>query len=472
MANEYLKFPTEEAQARLERYKYNDLLFEGRHFDAFSVKIKDPRYNRDYYALKYIVGNFAGLISKVCADMLFGEPASFSVDKGDQGWLEDLIFENQLHTQNYESALANSRHGDAVFKIRSGLLNPGDKDMTVIIEDISPQIYFPVLNSSNIRERPRQQELCWKVSISGKEYLRKEIHEPGLIRNELWLLDGDKVTVEVDIKLFDSTLLPTQKTNIERSLVVHVPNWRDGSRYFGYDDYSDLNSLFYGLNNRMTKTENILDKHSDPILALPEGVLDEEGNVKKEAFNMFEIPTGVGANPAKPEYITWNASLESSFKQIDKITELLYQFSETSPDVFGMGDNKAESGKALKLRMMRTIAKVSRKKLYYSHALKEVLFVAQEFARANKLKVRGNLIKKESIIPEIVWSDGLPIDDRETLENEQLRLEAGLTTLQDSLIRLDGLDEETAKKKVIEIQSENTVSIPSTVPKMSDEEST
>jgi len=115
----------------------------------------------------------------------------------------------------------------------------------------------------------------------------------------------------------------------------------------------------YAVNNRMTKNENILDKHSDPILALPEGVLDEQGNIRKDKLQLFTIPDNeMGSKPAKPEYITWDASLDNSFKQIDKLIEFLYMTSETSPAVFGMDkQGAAESGRALKLRLMRTIAK-------------------------------------------------------------------------------------------------------------------
>lgn len=469
-----LKFPYEDAKPRLERYTFNDKLFEGAHFHAFQQKIRDPRYNQHYEMLKYIVGNFAGLISKVCADMLFSEAPNFRVqDKSTQEWLDAFLFQNHLHVQNYESALANSRHGDAIYKLRVGKLNPGDEQMTVIAEDITPAIYFPTLNKGNMRADPAEKELAWVVDIAGKKYLRKEIHTPGKIVNQLFLLEKEVIKQEVSLDLLNEEgLTPEVDTKIKKSLIVHVPNWRDGSRYFGYDDYGDLVSQFYALNNRMTKTENILDKHSDPILALPEGVLDEKGEVKKEAFHMFEIPSDPGGgSPAKPEYIVWNASLDSSFKQVDKIIEMLYMFSETSPDAFGMNKNgQAESGRALKLRLMRTIAKVARKRLYYDMALKEVLHTAQLLAQAHNIGVYNQ--KKDSYdikvktaeIPEIEWQDGLPIDSREAVEEEQIRLESGNTTVTDSIMRLDRVDEDTAIKKVAAIKKETQINLPTSSP--------
>jgi hypothetical protein len=405
----------------------------------------------------------------VCADLLFSEPIKVKVDDGDQGFVDALVQQNKLHAQNYESALANSRHGDALFKIRMGKLNPGDKKPTVIIEDITPSIYFPTLDSNNARQIPEEQELAWKIKIGTKEYLRKEIHFPGRIENKLYLLEGEDIKAEVGLELLqDSEVKEVEITGIDKPLVIHIPNWRDGSRYFGYDDYSDLNSLFYAVNNRMTKTENILDKHSDPILALPQGVLDESGKVKKEAFNMFEIPDGGTGAQAKPEYIVWNASLESNFKHIEKLIEFLYMFSETSPDAFGMGKGQNDSGRALKLRLMRTIAKVARKRLYYDVALKEVLHTAQLFAKANSIGVydqkKGDYslkLKNEPVWPEIIWQDGLPIDDKEAIEEEQIRITTGNQSIVDSIMRLDNVDEDTAQLKAKEIKEESAVSLPS-----------
>lgn len=209
-----------------------------------------------------------------------------------------------------------------------------------------------------------------------------------------------------------------------------------------------------------------MDKHSDPILALPEGVLDEDGKVRKESFHMFEIPSDGVSNPAKPEYITWNASLDPAFKQIEKLVEFLYMFSETSPDAFGMGKGGTnESGRALRYKLMRTIAKVARKKLYYDAGIKQVLKVAQEFAKANKIPlVDGTILSKEPVVPEIIWNDGLPIDERENIENEEMRLASGTQTVVDAIKNIDNIDEEAAQQKTDAIKAENTVVVPTSAP--------
>jgi len=458
-----LEFPYKAHIARIERYRFNDKLFKGDQFDAFKLRVQNEHYNRDYSMLKYVVANFAGLISKVAADMLAGETNRYMVPEGDQDFMDALIQDNNIHTQLYESALANSRHGDAVFKLRVGKRHETDENATVIIEDITPSIYFPDIDPNNVRDVPDKQELAWKVVIGKEEYVRKEIHEPGKITNELWLLKDGKINQKADLKLLnDPGLEEVVETEVNDILLFHIPNWKDGSEYFGYDDYQDLISLFYAVNNRLTKTENILDKHSDPILALPEGVLDEQGNVKKEAFTMFEIPSQDVGSTAKPEYIVWNASLESSFSQVEKLVNMIYMFSETSPDAFGMGNNPTDSGRALKLRLMRTIAKVNRKRLYYDAVLKKMLYVAQELAKAHNVGVGpdNHKLSGEPAEVKIDWQDGVPIDSYEASQEEELRITSGTTSKKQAIMRLDKVDEETAEDTLAEIAEEDAISMP------------
>lgn len=465
-----LKFPYPDQEARMQRYQFNDDLFAGRHFDAFKLKIQNEHYNRDYAKLKYVVANFAGLISKLAADMLFGEPSKIKVPDGDQLFIDALVNANHLNVQNYESALGNSRHGDALYKLRVGKLNPGDTDSTVIIEDITPAIYFPHLDPSNVRAEPECKELAWKVNIDGQDYVRQELHYAGYIENKLFKLKDGQIQAAALLSLISPDLQPREETGINQSLLIHVPNWKDGSTHFGYDDYADLVTLFYAINNRMTKTENILDKHSDPILALPEGVLDEKGQVKKEAFHMFEIPSSdIGGTVTKPEYIVWNASLDSNFKHIDQLMDMLYMFSETTPDAFGMVKATgagAVSGRALKLKLVRTIAKINRKRLYYDAALKQVIYVAQLLAKKHNLKVDGVPLTKNPVYPEIDWQDGLPVDSLEAVTEEQLRIESGTTSKRQAIMRLDGVDEETALETLVEIKSEDAVAMPNGAPKI------
>lgn len=453
--------PTKEDVDRLANYEYFDRLFMGEHFEAFTIQVRDKQFNIAYGKLRYIKANFAGLLSRIIADMLFSEPIKIKV-KSNQEWVDAFVRENNLHVQLYESELTSSSLGDAVFKLRGGPRHPeNDKDeSTVILEQVSPRIYFPEVDPFNASGDPNRVIIAWKFKQGDKEYLRQEIHSYRKIENKVYLMNGKEVKAEVDPSTVGLTLEAQEDTKVDECLVVHVPNWRKSSTYFGVSDYYDLDALFYALNNRMTMIDNILDKHSDPILMVPPGVIDKDGKVNKKALGVIEYEEGT---TGEPKYIVWDASLENAFKEIEELVKLLFMTSEISPDILGMGQGQSDSGRALKFKLLRTIAKARRKRLYYDNAIKAIIYRAQLLAAAFNLKC-GGISPGKAEYPEIEWADGLPADDLEAAQVEQIRLDSGTTTTKDAIMRLDGVDEDVAEAKAKEVEEERRLELPAMDP--------
>jgi hypothetical protein len=443
-----LFFPDEASETRLRRYGVYERLLEGSHFTAYSP---DEEFLKRFQYLRFISCNFAGLISKVLADVLFGEKVDISSkDDKQQEFIDSLIVENSLITQFYESSLFNSARGDAVLRARVA-------DNQIIIEDINPAIYFPDLDR-NFRQEPDREVLAWKEYHDDKIYLLKEIHTSGLIEMEAYQMkskDDKEIVRKVPIKeynkLFGTDYKEKEDTGIESIPIVHIPNFRAKYEFWGTSDYHDLESLFMSVNNRMTSIDNILDKHGDPILAVPEGVLEEDGSVRKEKLGMIEVREGEG----KPEYIVWNANLESAFREIDELVKMIFLIGEISPDVVGIDSGKGavESGRALKLRMVRTLAKKNRKSLYYEQGIKKIVGIASEFANAGYKA--GNIAYKGDIIdPSVVFSDGVVDDKVEEISNETIKLEAGLTSQKKAIKEVQDLDDHDADALIKDIQKD------------------
>lgn len=455
-----LVFPKTIDKERLEKYKHYDTLYEGDHFAAFSVSAPGE-FSNQYKKLRYIVANFAGLMSRVVADMLFGESLTIDVkDKNTQIFIDGLVHQNDLINQLYESSIINSRRGFDVFKMRIGKRNPLDPNAKaeIIIEQVGAQIYYPQFDNKAARNITTQDVIATTFVQGGKTYLHKETHQPGQIVHEVFEYDpkqGKIISAEMPEEF---GFMPIEQTKISRSLIFAIPNYRDG-KFWGPSDYKDLESLFFALNNRLTKTDNILDKHSDPILAVPPGVIDEEGKVKKESLGMFEVDN---ENPGfnKPEYIVWNANLESAFTEIEKLIEMLFMFSEIAPATMGADkDGQAESGRALKFKLLSTIRKRNRKISYYDLAIKDMLLTAQELAKAWSIQIDG-VSPGQPERPTIQWGDGVINDETEQVENAAARIDAGISSRADEIARLDGLSPEEARKKVKEIDAETAPTLP------------
>lgn len=458
MAKDITKFPDESSFVRLRGYGVYEKLLEGNHYSAYISEMTE-KFSDKYKYLRYLSCNFAGLLSKVIADVLFGEKAiieSKTKNKEEQAFIDALIYENKLDTQFYESALLNSARGDAVLRVRV-------EDDQIKIEDINPAMYFPQV-SRNFRNEPEVKVLAWKedYTVGEKEetYLIKEKHTKGFIETSVYLMkskDDQEVVRKLSIDEFNELsgqkIEETVVTGIDEIPIIHIPNFRVANTYWGTSDYADLQSLFFAINNRMTSIDNILDKHSDPILAVPEGVLDENGNVEKSALGMIEVRGGEG----KPEYIVWNANLESAFKEVDKIVEMIFLFGEVSPDVVGLDSKsgaKAESGRALKLRMLRTLAKKNRKALYYELGIQKAIEVASMFAKVGKYTVGEIGYTGEPIVPVVTFADGVVDDKVEEVQNETLKYESGLTSRKRAIKTIEDMDDKEADALIEEIDKD------------------
>lgn len=438
----WTEWPPEGAANRRENYERYREMFKGRHDEVFK-RVQDIMGSKKDKSVIYIVCNFAGLLSKTCADFLFGEHLQFKASNDEvQKRLEAISENNRLHTTNYEMGLCNSWRGDAIYKVRWG--RPKEQSVRqAIIEPVNPACYFPRLNNDNAQEASGCT-LAWVREFEGDQYLRCEIHRPGKIYNELYLLKGSEIKAQVPLDRIPDyeELKEEEDTGYEGTLVMHVPNYRLDDEFFGISDYQDIEGLFDEMNNRISRMAQILDKHSDPKLILPPGMMkyDPKTNqyyIEKEDLQCLEIDPGYmseGVQNNLPRYLVWDAQLDAAFQEIDKLLEMIMMVSETPPAIFGLEKyGVAESGRAMKFRLLRAIAKSNRKALYFTEALQEALYAAQVMENEN-----GG----ESYTPEwptIEWPDGIPKDMMEQAKIEQVRQAAGLSSKEAAIRRLDGL---------------------------------
>jgi hypothetical protein len=175
---------------------------------------------------------------------------------------------------------------------------------------------------------------------------------------------------------------------------------------------------------------------------------DEEGNKTIEVTGSKYFPYTIDG--AKQEYITWDAKLDSAFKQIDKILDMMFLVTETSPASFGLDKGgQAESGRALKFKLLRTISKTARKKRYYDEAIKNILLTAQ------KLEIARGSSSFDLVKPSSNWRDGLPDDELE-IANKTATLDGAkaISTYQKVKANHPNWSEEQVKKEVAKIEDE------------------
>jgi hypothetical protein len=467
MALDMTTYPPKAHQERINTYQRFERLFLGQHKQVFAAT------PQPYQMRRYIAANFAGLISRLSADLLFGEEPDFVATQDDEAAKEALtqiVTRNGLHAVNYESALSNSFRGDAVYKARWGKRTPQSEQPEAIVEEVPASIYFPELDEDDVRKVSRVT-LAW-VKRDPREakrlYLRAEVHDPGIIRHQLFdmgsapsiAVAGSNAAISIGGKQLQQVPLSTldayqdlpeeEQTGLDHIPVFHVPNFRYGSRFWGISDYEGLESLFESLNNRVSQIDEVLDKHVAPKIVLPPGFVDKDGKVRFDRMETVELHPG----DQPPSYITWDAHLTAAFTQFDKLLDLLFMLSETAPSAFGLDKfGVAESGRALRLRLLRTLAKINRKRLYYDTALKAALLTAQT------LDVTHGSGGYEPAEPTIQWADGLPEDMVEMVEIEAQRMAAGNTSAESSIRRLDGPDAVESEMERIAGETQQSVTL-------------
>lgn len=442
--------PTDEDAERLKMYATFRNLMRGRHIQAFDALNGLPPWKKREL---YVAVNFAGVVSKACADLLFGEAPRFTITSA-QKQLNEIVADNNLETICHTMALSSSYRGDCVFKVRFGKFHDWDDTNHPIIEAVPSSFFFPDVGDDNVMGMSAAI-IAWRRKVGSDLYLRREIHEPGVIRQELFRMEsenaiGDQVSLST---LPEYASLPEeQETGYPGLLVDYVPNWRLDDEFWGISDYFDIIPLQEELNNRVTKIAKILNRHSDPKLILPPGVMkyDEKLQrwyVEKEDLEALEVdPEQVGD---LPKYLTWDAQLTACFEEIDRLLEYLMLVTETAPAAIGLTSKdggQAESGKALRFRLMRTLGKINRKKRFFDQALKGALFAAQ----ALRYEFGGGPAP-EAV--SIEWKDGLPDDPAETAEVLNSRKNMGTMSLRRALT-IDGLRGEALEEEIAEITAD------------------
>jgi len=425
-------WPPAGEQARMDRYAKNALLYEGKHGQvwpelnpfpevASQRRFNDsPQYDRNRVDMAV---NWYKRLTTVFADLLCGEP--FKVTADPQATADRIIKDNALVLNTYDLSMDVIKNGTGLFKIRF--------DKRGIIEVINPRLWYPIVSPDNAKE-VLAHVLAWSFKEGEDEYARAEIHERGKITNKLFKLAGGKLQqIPLTPIARYATLRPEVSTGLDEFLIVPVQNILDSSGVYGMDDYSDLDDLVRELEKRLIQASRILTKHADPSISGPSSKIDIDPYSGEAIVVGGGQYYGYNEGEPRPEYMVWDAKLDAAYQQVELIIRKLYMVSELSPAALGeLKQGLAESGSALKRLMMPTLAKVNRLRLRLDPALKEVLRLTAALEVAGRAQGATQLTNIQ-----IAWEDGLPRDEKEVVTLEVARKTAGLTTVEESLKRLD-----------------------------------
>jgi hypothetical protein len=397
----------------------------------------------------YISVNIPRVIVTIPADLLFGEDLTLTypddTQDADRERVEEIWERNDLQTLLYENALDTGYSGDGVWTV-------GSVEGVSTIKTHPAHTWFPETNPDDVRDILRHR-LAWErmAMIGGKEveFLRVVVHERGWVLHELYRIHKGKL---VDASDEDWVALYGAKPEVEQEgvkgefLLEHVPNFRTARQLCGISEYVGLEDLFGALNARMTQYDGILDRHSDPVMELPWDLwnaLTEGGKKQVDRDNLDVVAKDDNGNGVG--YVTWDGKLADNMEFINQVLHQISVVSDTAPQLMGRAEWGGNvSGVALKILLVRTLAKVGRKRRYYDKVIPRLLTKAQQLEGVT-----------DPVRVGLDWPDGLPADTMALIEEMDRRLLNQTISRKGAVKQLDGVSEEEAEAVLAEIEDDD-----------------
>ena len=452
----YWGFLSKPQQARVERVRQSRLLFEGKHRQYF---LDEQRTQFDFPAVRvgdrvvemYLTLNVLKLISKKSADLLFGQEPLLRVDDEiQQARLTELAERGSLHKQFYNAAVESSYEGECFLEacVKNGqvYLRRLPADETFAEGELGPDGQFGsyvrfAVEDVGTRERPI-------FLLLETRYL------PGSIERRLWQLDekGDKGReLKLDQwphKPADGTALqPSTPTGIARNTVTWVPNELHHDQ--PVSDYDGLIDLQDELNAKQTQIGRVLAKHSDPKLAVPRRMADEQGNMPAgHDVTFFDTKDEI------PQYVVWNAELDQARQDRSFTLNALLITAETSPVLLGLKEGAApDAYRKLRLEAQNSLTKAQRKATNWKPGIRRAVTVAQELEQT----IPGNRYDTFPIAAEM--RDGIPVDEGDQANTlVALHAERLISTRRALEVQLG--DSAAVEKELAEIKKERDEATP------------
>lgn len=451
-----LPFTPDGHTERLERYRRYELLRLGQHEEAFKQYIEriGSTYQRDWKAgwgSHFYAINFPKEVSRITADLLFDEKPYITTENN-QDFIDTCITELQLFRKFYESADFGSAKGDSIFKITV-------RDNELQVHPVNPSLYFPIYNESQTYTRPEAEEIHEPVRI---EYAGNTIdailiekYSTGKIETRLVRKKNNGEIEELPLQQYFPEIPEVVMTGLGENdrLIIHVKNSGVPTEYFGMSDYSDLEDLFYAIDNRFSRNEAILDKHSAPLLvAPPNTLLDKNGQMKRNV-DIIELMNMDGSPEIK--YVAWDAQMQYAYESLSQSIDLMLSIANIAPSLVGRKTEggSAESGRALKFRLIRTLAMKHRKEIYWGLAIKDILWTLQKWSQVSGYTVDGMRTQEPELV-QVAFQDGVINDPIEQIEYIERQLASGLISQQDAIRAIHDVDEQVAEERLRVIREE------------------
>ena len=351
---------TETEAKRLKAYaKLNDLI-------SRRAEQHDKLFLRDkseHQQIPQLYVNLPGLVCRAAADLVLSQPPTISTDDdATQERIDALAARSKLHRLSWRAIYWTCALGDSYLTVADVPQGAKEKPLPVLT---LRRAIGTVARGVRAEDPQHQRRFLFRSTLAAMDLFTE--HTAGAIKHYAYsggtkgkLPEGYAESIET------KEALP---------LVIHLAAWRerDEDEAFGESDFEGTEDLVFEVANRLRQIQRILDRHAEPPMNVPDGVLDEQSQLAVRTRKVFER----GIDGGGMEYVTWQSQLSEAYSEMDRLIKLISLMTETPAALWGMDEaGQAESGRALKFKLLSGLGKARRTGGMLREALVEAVSMA------------------------------------------------------------------------------------------------
>ena len=429
---------------RLTLYEDYRNLYNGDFAKAFSstiLKIR-KRYPLDNTVAQSLINvNLFWALTDFFKGFLTNQGITVNVDDDKQTVWDEIAKNNNFISVLKEVYIDNSRFGNGLFKV--ALVNGEVK-----VFSVCPDCWIPVFNQGNLNDI-EGHILVYPLEIieNGvkKEYKKVEKHHRGYVENEIWETNNGSFTrmlTEEEMSEFNTPLVEDFSDIWNGFLVFPAKNTTESDSYFGESDYKRCKSVVGEIMLTVSQNSKIINRHANPKLSGSEQNLEMNPVTNERIFPDSDF-LKVGTDGVKPEYITADLQADAIQKHVDMLMKFFYILTKTPPQAYGLDISGNMSGESLRKIFIAALSKVDDiKQVSFTSVIQEVVNCVMAM----------NSTPVESV--NIAWGEPIPADYSEMVDTENSRVSAGTQSKLTTIMTLDKVSEDDARKELERIEEE------------------
>jgi hypothetical protein len=389
-------------------------------------------------------------IARFSSQLLFSEPPKLTVD----GDVETQALDAWSQFNRLPEFLADA--GDAIASEGSGALRVIRDDhvsgqFPLVVFEPSDRVIWATAHgrytTGGVVVVERDGGESFASGASGVRWRMLEFHGVGVVKRSLFRGGLTRLGTRVELgagPLEFRELKDEVSTGVDRPTLIpwsNVPG--------GHSDISGLDGILDAINDAETIGRKKL-KASKPLVFVHRKLADSAGNADLDGvvWTGADILSPVEESKELATIVQGRMEAEDFRVYADHLRELAVSMAGYSLSSWGFGDGgRADSGRALKLRQMRTLLTKSGKVRMAREAISEAVGVALALTLG-----RGEV---EPLKPEIQFGDGFPLDRVELAQELSTLRGEGLISTRQALRELHPeWDEDRVETEIAEIAAD------------------